>query len=124
MPPRACDMCWAGQPKGLSLGPAAMWPTMLWVLHALHLSRIAGVTPPHLHPHPFHRYRPAIEGTPPTPREQAVATFWAGSMIIFGECHSTCSLNNMAMKPCMNMALNASPAQQCTTSTTRHQHMA
>lgn len=29
--------------------------------------------------------KPATEGTAPTPREQAVATFWAGSMVLFGE---------------------------------------
>lgn len=33
----------------------------------------------------FTWYRPACEGTAPTPREQAVATFWAGNMIVFGK---------------------------------------
>ncbi|KAL6761433.1 hypothetical protein V8C86DRAFT_3131553 [Haematococcus lacustris] len=32
----------------------------------------------------FTWYRPSIEGTPPSPREQAVCTFWAGNMVIFG----------------------------------------
>lgn len=30
-------------------------------------------------------YKPVTEGTSPTPREQAVGCFWAGSMIVFGE---------------------------------------
>ncbi|PNW72944.1 hypothetical protein CHLRE_14g612700v5 [Chlamydomonas reinhardtii] len=29
-------------------------------------------------------FKPSTEGTAPTPREQAVATFWAGSMVLFG----------------------------------------
>ncbi|KXZ51889.1 hypothetical protein GPECTOR_11g323 [Gonium pectorale] len=29
-------------------------------------------------------YKPSTEGTAPTPREQAVSTFWAGSMVLFG----------------------------------------
>ncbi|GAX80447.1 hypothetical protein CEUSTIGMA_g7886.t1 [Chlamydomonas eustigma] len=32
----------------------------------------------------WHWYRPNTEGAPPTPREQAVATFWAGNMVLFG----------------------------------------
>lgn len=30
-------------------------------------------------------YKPSMEGAAPSPREQAVATFWAGSMVLFGE---------------------------------------
>ncbi|GFR42728.1 hypothetical protein Agub_g3646 [Astrephomene gubernaculifera] len=29
-------------------------------------------------------YKPSTEGTAPSPREQAVATFWAGNMVLFG----------------------------------------
>ena len=29
-------------------------------------------------------YKPNTEGTAPTPREQSVATFWAGNMVLFG----------------------------------------
>lgn len=39
------------------------------------------------HPHPSRapcRYKPACEGTAPTPREQPAVTLWAGSMVVFG----------------------------------------
>ena len=30
-------------------------------------------------------HRPNTDGAPPSPREHAVACFWAGSMVVFGE---------------------------------------
>ncbi len=34
--------------------------------------------------------RPITEGAPPTPREQASAAYWGGSMVIFGACQCQC----------------------------------